>query len=194
MMQPDILTGDVLTGGFADAPVQAARAFRAALEAMARPGRIETVAGVEAPGISTAAAVLLLTLCDRETPIHLAPGCDGAALKQWIAFHIGAPVAPAEEAMFALGSWEALKPLDRYRIGTAEYPDRSVTLIVELDRLESAGMKLTGPGIETEAALTLPETEAFRRNALRFPLGWDCYVTADDKLAALPRTTKVETL
>ncbi|MCT4370349.1 phosphonate C-P lyase system protein PhnH [Yangia mangrovi] len=188
------MTGDALTGGFADAPVQAARAFRAALEAMARPGRIETVEGAEAPGISTAAAVLLLTLCDRETPIHLASGCDGEALKRWIAFHIGAPVVVAEEAMFALGGWEALKPLDRYRIGTAEYPDRSVTLIVEVAALESAGMKLTGPGIATEAALSLPEVEAFAHNARRFPLGWDCYFTAQDRLAALPRTTTVEAL
>ena len=193
-MRDDTLNGDVLTGGFADAPVQAARAFRAALEAMARPGKIETVAGAEATGISTAAAVLLLTLCDRETPIHLAPGCDSDALKRWIAFHIGAPVVAADEAMFALGGWEALKPLDRYRIGTAEYPDRSVTLIVEVAALESAGMKLTGPGIETEAALSLPEVEAFARNGLLFPLGWDCYFTCDDKLAALPRTTKVEAL
>ncbi|WP_425425949.1 phosphonate C-P lyase system protein PhnH [Alloyangia pacifica] len=193
-MRDDRLNGDVLTGGFADAPVQAARAFRAALEAMARPGKIETVEGAEGPGISTAAAVLLLTLCDRETPIHLAPGCNSDALRHWIAFHIGAPVVAADEAMFALGSWQALKPLDRYRIGTAEYPDRSVTLIVEVAALESAGMKLTGPGIETEAALSLPEVEAFARNGLLFPLGWDCYFTAQDRLAAVPRTTKVEAL
>ncbi|ANT59453.1 carbon-phosphorus lyase subunit PhnH [Salipiger sp. CCB-MM3] len=188
------MQADVLTGGFADAPVEAARAFRAALDAMARPGRITQVSGAEAPGLSTAAAVLLLTLCDRETPLYLAPGCDSEALKGWIAFHTGAPLVPAEEAMVALGAWDALQPLGRYRIGSAEYPDRSVTLIVECADLRADGMRLTGPGIETSARVSLPEVAAFERNNLLFPLGWDCFFTSSDKLAALPRTTKVEAL
>ena len=40
---------DALSGGFTDAPVEAARAFRAALEAMARPGSLHEVTGAEAP-------------------------------------------------------------------------------------------------------------------------------------------------
>ena len=43
------MMADALTGGFADAPAQSARAFRAALEAMARPGTIWTVAGAAPP-------------------------------------------------------------------------------------------------------------------------------------------------
>ena len=96
--------------------------------------------------------------------------------------------------MFALGQWDALAPHDAYAIGTAEYPDRSVTLIVEMPELRAEGVRLTGPGIETEAQLALPETAAFQRNATRFPLGWDCYFTCEGRLAALPRTTKTEAL
>ncbi len=186
---------DALSGGFADTPVEAARAFRAALEAMARPGSIHAVSGAAAPEpLSVAAAVLLLTLCDRETPLYLAPGHDTEALRDWLAFHVGAPLVGPGEAMFAIGGWDALAPHDAYAIGTAEYPDRSVTLIVERTELSNAGTRLTGPGIETEAHLSLPETEAFQRNARRFPLGWDCYFTCGDRLAALPRTTKTEAL
>ena len=59
------MTADALTGGFADAPRDAARAFRAALNALARPGRIEMLAGAVPPApLSVAAGTLLLTLAD----------------------------------------------------------------------------------------------------------------------------------
>jgi alpha-D-ribose 1-methylphosphonate 5-triphosphate synthase subunit PhnH len=184
---------DVLTGGFDNAPVQSARAFRAALSALARPGRIEVAKGAQAPvPVSPAAATLLLTLCDGETPLYLAPGHDRAEVRDWIAFHISAPLVGADEAMFALGGWDALAPLDAYRIGTPEYPDRSATLIVEVGRLAAEGARLTGPGIETAARLSLPEGDALRRNRALFPLGLDFFFTAGDRLAALPRTTRVE--
>lgn len=183
----------VMSGGFADPPVQAAQAFRATLSALARPGRIEALGGAVAPApVSAAAATLLLTLCDAETPLFLAPGHDSAALRDWVAFHIGAPVVGRSEAMFALGSWAALGPLGRYAIGTPEFPDRSTTLIVELDHLAAEGAHLTGPGIETEARLSLPETAAFRANRALFPLGLDFFFTAGTRLAALPRSTRVE--
>ena len=182
-----------LTGAFAEPPVEAAQGFRAALGAMARPGKIETVHGATAPApVSPAAAVLLLTLCDRETPIYLAPGHDGADIRDWIAFHTGAPIVAPGKAQFALGRWPALQPLAAYRLGTADYPDRSATLIVELDTLTAEGARLTGPGIETGSVLSLPETAAFRANRALFPLGFDCFFTCGQRLAALPRSTIVE--
>ena len=50
------MADDVLTGGFGNAPVQSARAFRAALNALARPGRIEPLAGGVAPAPVSPAA------------------------------------------------------------------------------------------------------------------------------------------
>ena len=188
------MNAGTLTGGFADPPVQSALAFRAAMTALARPGRIETVAGAAAPApVSLAAAVLLLTLCDAETPLFLAGAHDSEDVRGWIAFHCGAPlVADRAAARFALGSWAALAPLGAFATGTPEYPDRSATLIVETDRLEPEGSRLTGPGIAREARLSLPETAAFRTNHARFPLGVDCFLTCGDRLAGLPRSTRVE--
>ena len=184
---------DALSGDFADAPREAARAFRAVLDAMARPGKIVDILGGAAPApMSPAAAPLMLTLCDAETPLYLAPGYDGEAISQWIAFHIGAPIVDRENAMFALGSWAALTPQTGFVIGTPEYPDRSATLIVEVDALTTEGARLTGPGIETEARLSLPEPGFFARNAALFPLGVDCLFTCGGRLAALPRSTRVE--
>jgi alpha-D-ribose 1-methylphosphonate 5-triphosphate synthase subunit PhnH len=186
---------DALSGGFADTPREAARAFRAVLEAMARPGTINTVKGASPPPpLSGAAGVCLLTLVDATTPLHLAGAADCAAVRDWVTFHIGAPLVAAEVADFALGSWEALQPVSRFRIGTPDYPDRSATLIVELNRLAAHGPCLTGPGIETATWLSLPETAAFRANRSLFPLGFDCLFTFGNRLAALPRSTHVENL
>lgn len=182
-----------LDGGFAAPPVDSARAFRSVMGAMARPGRIETVTGARPPApCSPAAGVLLLTLLDGTTPLHLAPSHDCGPLRDWIAFHTGAPVVGADQALFALGTWAALAPVSRFAIGTDEYPDRAATLIVELDRLANDGARLTGPGIATETRLTLPETAAFRANRALFPLGFDCFLTCGDRLAGLPRSTVVE--
>ena len=66
-----------LEGGFASASEDSARIFRSALNAMARPGQIETVSGIAPPSpLSAAAGALLLTLADHETPVFLAGAYD----------------------------------------------------------------------------------------------------------------------
>lgn len=182
-----------LTGGFDDTPVQAARGFRAILEALSRPGRIHRLTGATPPApLSPAAGVAALVLLDSTTPLHLAPGHDTPALRSWIAFHTGAPLVGAEAAIFAIGTWAALQPVGRFAIGTPDYPDRAATLIVETDRLEPAGARLTGPGIAGSARLTLPDRAAFQANHARYPLGFDSFLTCGDRLAGLPRSTHVE--
>lgn len=182
----------VLEGGFREAPVEAARAFRAAMRAMARPGTIETIGAARPPApVSSAAGALILTLCDPETGLYLAGAYDTPALRDWIAFHIGAPVVGAPKARFALGTWEALLPLAQYPAGTPEYPDRSATLIVEMARLEASGAHLSGPGIRATAQLSLPDPDQMRANAARFPQGLDFFLTCGSLVAALPRSTRV---
>ncbi len=183
---------DALDGGFTDAAPDAARAFRAILTAMARPGQIARVTGATGPvPMSLAAAAVLLTLCDPTTPLHLAGRYDTDAIRAWVAFHIGAPLVGADSADFVLGDWADLLPLDRFRQGSPDYPDRSATLIVEMRELTAEGATLTGPGIRDSACLSLPDRAAFRDNATRFPLGVDFLFTAGDRVAALPRTTQV---
>lgn len=182
-----------LEGGFETPPLQSARAFRAVLEALARPGRIERLEGAAPPPpLSPAAGVLALVLFGPDTPVHLAPGHDTPQVRDWLAFHTGAPLAAAEHAAFAIGTWGALQPVSRFHPGDTEYPDRAATLIVEMDRLTAEGARLTGPGIAEEARLSLPETAAFRANGARFPLGFDTFLTAGDRVAGLPRSTRVE--
>mgnify|MGYP000217739326 CR=1 FL=1 len=182
-----------LSGGFADAPRDAARAFRGLMNAMARPGSIEMVEGAQPPApMSVAAGVLAVTLLDGTTPVHLAGALDCQPVRDWLTFHTGAPFTSAAECSFAFGQWDDLLPISQFAIGTSEYPDRSATLIVESDTLTQTGTTLRGPGIKDTAALTLPDPIALQNNAMLFPLGLDFYFTAGASLAALPRSTKLE--
>lgn len=183
-----------LAGGFADPPVEAARAFRAALEAMARPGRIVTLAGARPPApLPVAAGVLALVLCDPETPLWLGPSLATGPVRDWLRFHTGAPLDAARgAAAFALGRWEELAPIEDFADGTPDHPDRSATLVVLLDRLAPEGARLTGPGIAGAAFLPLPDPAALRANRARFPRGVDLFLAAGDRLAGLPRSVRVE--
>ena len=180
-----------LAGGFCDAPRDAAHAFRAIMTAMARPGAILDVSGAEPPaGLSPAAGAVVLTLCDPDTPVWLAADLETPEIRGWIDFHTGAPRAQPEKAVFAIGRWEAL-PRAAFPIGIPDYPDRSTTLVVEMSELSHKGAMLTGPGIETEARLNLPDPEALKFNAALFPLGHDHIFCAGGRIAALPRSTKI---
>ena len=187
------MTPGALQGGFAAAPVQSAHAFRAALQALSCPGRICVVSGATPPApLSVAAGVLILTLCDGTTPVHLAGAADCGVVRDWITFHTGAPIVAAAAASLAIGTWDALQPATRFAVGTPDFPDRSATLIVEMPHLSASGPSLSGPGIQQSAQLSLPETAAFQANHALFPMGFDCFFTAGPQLAALPRSTCVK--
>ncbi|MEL7211939.1 MAG: phosphonate C-P lyase system protein PhnH [Pseudomonadota bacterium] len=186
------MQAQTLSGGFADSALQSAHAFRSVMEAMARPGTLQPLSGAEPPApLSAAAGAVLLTLCDTDTPVFLAGDADRAEVRDWLAFHTGAPLAGPSHCMFAVGAWGALLPLSAYPIGTSEYPDRSATLIVDMPKLTASGALLRGPGIKETAALSLPDIEAFQSNHALFPLGLDFIFTCEDQVAALPRSTEV---
>jgi alpha-D-ribose 1-methylphosphonate 5-triphosphate synthase subunit PhnH len=189
-----LMKGGALDGGFADPAIGAARVFRAALQAMARPGTVHRVTGARPPApLSPAAGALALTLADHDTGLWLGPSIDTAAVRDWLSFHAGAPFVLPAEARFAFGRWPELA-LDAFPAGTPEYPDRSATLVVEVDELATdpaRAHRLTGPGIEREAWLSVPDPAALVANRARYPLGLDFFLTCGDRLAALPRTVRI---
>lgn len=182
-----------LTGGFSDPSRQSAMAFRSVLRAMSRPGTIEAVSGGAGPRpLSVAASVVALTLFDHDTSIFLGERFDTDAVRSWLSFQTGARIGTATQADFALGCWSDFRDRLDFPVGTPDYPDRSTTLIVDVPELETTGARLSGPGIETMQRLSLPEIDRFRDNAVLFPLGLDFIFTCGDRVAALPRTTRVE--
>ncbi|MDC0738689.1 phosphonate C-P lyase system protein PhnH [Cognatishimia sp. SS12] len=181
-----------LKGGFETPAVQSAVAFREIMTAMARPGHVSHVTGGEAPApVSAAAAAVILTLCDADTGLYLAGAYDTEAMRAWVRFHTSAPLCGPEACSFALGTWDDLRPLGRFPLGSAAYPDRSATLIVEVAHLQPQGRTLTGPGIQDRAELSLPAGPEFADNHALFPRGLDFIFTCGAQLAALPRSTRV---
>ncbi len=191
----------MLLPGFEDAMQSAQRTFRAALDAMSRPGRIGALAepcGVP-HGRSPGVTALLLRLVDSDTPLWLPPGTP-EGVRAFLRFHCGCPlVAQVEQAAFvAVPAGHAMPDLADCAQGDPAYPDRSATLLMEVASL-SAGPAVTlrGPGIETHATLAVQGLPAdfwgqWQANHARFPLGVDVLLTSGGALCALPRTTQAE--
>jgi alpha-D-ribose 1-methylphosphonate 5-triphosphate synthase subunit PhnH len=187
--------------GFADAVAQSQSVFRIAMEAMARPGRILGVrAGLKPPApLNPTTAALLLTLCDFETTVWLdAALTDTPGVAGFVRFHTGARLvgAPGEAAYAVVSDARRMLPLASLAQGTAEYPDRSATLIMQVAELNASGWRLEGPGIRGDqmfSASPLPDdfVQQARVNRGRFPRGVDTFFTTDKELAALPRSTRL---
>ena len=90
----------------------------------------------------------------------------------------------------------SLSPLGDAPAGTYSYPDESATLVIGCAIGVGRPLRLSGPGIATVSDVWLDGVpEAFwplRERICRFPLGWDVLLVAEDRVMALPRTTKIE--
>jgi alpha-D-ribose 1-methylphosphonate 5-triphosphate synthase subunit PhnH len=191
-----------LPAGFADKVLSAQSTFRSVMDAMARPGsvqRIAVAAGAPAAMMRGTAAIAL-TLFDHDTPVWLDPRMSATPeVTKWLKFHTGAPViADSSICSFALvGDARALPALDRFAFGSNEYPDRSTTLILQVESLaQGRGFELRGPGIDGSAVLqaAIQPADLFERltiNAALFPRGIDVVLVADDAIVAVPRTTRL---
>jgi alpha-D-ribose 1-methylphosphonate 5-triphosphate synthase subunit PhnH len=192
----------IVEGGFAEPVFAAQSVFRAIMDAMARPGTVHGIgadAGPPAP-LNAVAAAVALTLADADTPVWLDSDLTrNEAVRGWLSFHTGAPFAEmAADATFAIISNPAtVPPLSGFALGTQEYPDRSTTLIVQVETLtDGPELTLAGPGIkktQTIAPRPLPghfEMQWRENNAL-YPRGIDIILAAPDAVACLPRTTRI---
>lgn len=190
---------EILTPGFADPVHGAQTCFRTLLTALSEPGRVLTLPGVTEPppGLSPAMAAVALTLMDADTPIWRDGKASGASA--WLRFHCGAPLVEdiARAAFVLCASGHETPALAAMNLGDDDYPDRSATVVIEVAALsEGSGWRLTGPGIETERFLSvegLPAgfREQWSANGAIFPRGVDVIFTCGDRVAGLPRRTRI---
>lgn len=185
--------------GFANPGLDAQATFRAILQAMAQPGRCVPLAALPAAPmpLSPAAAAISLTLFDLDTPVWL--DADAPQIWGWLAFHCGCPRAdePGAALFGVVTEPSRMPPLDAFPLGTPAYPDRSATLVIQVERLrEGLGHRLSGPGIGDVRLLDTGLPDRFwgevRRNQARFPQGVDVLLVGADCVVGLPRTTKIE--
>lgn len=183
-------------------PAQAAHAFRAVLASFSNPATPVMIAGAsDAPApLLPAAATVLLTLADYQTPLWLSPDLNVDAVRKYLRFHTGAPLTTvAEDAAFAVLTAEETKSgLPAFNLGTHEYPDRSTTLIIQVaDFSDGPLVAVSGPGLELPARLTVAGTSEtlwrnIHNNNCLFPIGNDFMFASSTEIAALPRSSQIE--
>lgn len=192
-----------LARGFKDPVRESQAAFKVAMMALAQPGSIRVLAtDLEPPApLWPATAALALTLCDYETPVWLDEALSAEpAVADYLRFHTGTPiVAEPHEAAFAFAADGAnLPPLDTFALGTLEYPDRSATLVIQVERIDAGGpWRLTGPGIAREAGIGVSPVplgfhEQIIGNHKLFPRGVDLIFVGQAWIVGVPRSTILE--
>jgi len=191
-----------LPAGFTDKVLSAQSTFRLVMDAMAHPGSVYQIAtAVEAPRpLMPASAALALTLCDHDTPIWLdRPMSEAPDVANWLKFHSGAPIVtdPSAASFALIADAGALPKLDSFSFGSAEYPDRSTTLLLQVESLtQGQRYELRGPGINGTVVLraAIEPKDLFGRlavNAASFPRGIDVVLIAGGEIVAIPRTTRL---
>jgi len=196
------MASQIMPAGLADPAIESQHIFRAVLNAFSRPGTVKELHLADTPPapLMTGTAAVALTLFDLTTPVWLDPTLASDAAREYLGFHTGCTWAegPADANFAIVDGTAGIANFDDYAQGSLEYPDRSATLIVQVEALsEGDGAKLTGPGIETEHRLmvkgvTVAFWAALADNNARFPHGVDLVLVARDRIACLPRTTKAE--
>ncbi len=199
-------TADTLLPGLSDPVLDSQRVFRAVLDAMARPGTVvELPLSLEVPApLDPAAAAVALALADVDTRLWLGPWLNEAAgadaVRAYLRFHCGCPLTaePAAADFAIVADPQAMPPLAAFNAGSDEFPDRSTTVIVQVPALHGGEpWTFAGPGIRDRVRLAVAGLPpAFRgwvaENHAGFPRGVDLIFTSGTRLAALPRSARLE--
>jgi len=189
----------MMLAAFAHPVFDSQRNFRELLQAMARPvvPRLVPVPAAAPAPILPATMAVLLTLCDADTALWLQQPNDEVA--SHLRFHAGVRLVqePADADFALITEPSSMPPLSRFAHGELRYPDRSASLIVQVDGFDNnAGRCFAGPGIRDVKQLAiegLPAGFWQQRAAMsaQLPLGIDLIFISGERMVALPRTTRV---
>jgi alpha-D-ribose 1-methylphosphonate 5-triphosphate synthase subunit PhnH len=178
--------------------------FRAVMDAMAHPGRVNALAALPAAWpapLNGGAAAVALCLVDFETPVWLDDMARDSDAAAWLRFHTGTRITgePREAAFAFVTDTERAPDFEAFALGSLDYPDRSTTFVLQVEAFgNGAPRRLAGPGIEGAAvfaASPLPCDFDARLAANRAlaPRGADFIFASASAVAALPRSTRLAT-
>jgi alpha-D-ribose 1-methylphosphonate 5-triphosphate synthase subunit PhnH len=167
------------------------RTYRALVDAMSRPGTVESVTA------NPADRAVLATLVDEEVTVCTTDDSLNDALAAEGRLR-GAPVDSAR-VIHSNGTTEgAIREAPR---GTLKEPSRGATVVYRLQELGDTAartIRLEGPGIQGSRTLGvgLPATEleAIADAQTDYPRGVDIVLTTTDRLACLPRSVTLEVI
>jgi len=167
--------------------------YRALLEAMSRPGSIESIQGNDTEATYLA---VLATLLDGEVSLSDPSGLLSES--NW-------PLLQSQRASTYQADYILCQgdqpPSFRPRLGTLPCPEQSATLVIQVESLTTGNLhlRLSGPGVKDTEEVNISGLHsdwlAQREDwVCAFPLGVDMILVDETAAMALPRTTKVEIL
>ncbi|PLY14536.1 MAG: phosphonate C-P lyase system protein PhnH [Sedimenticola sp.] len=184
--------------GFDNPEYASQQVFRQVMNAMARPGTVVDLPDVDTVGsLHTASMALCLSFFDYETTVWLSDGLKKNELfNQTLQFHCGCSITenPSTAGFALIGDLMDLPSLSVFSPGNEEYPDRSTSVVIQVDYLSHmGGVRLQGPGVKGDVRLDAPVftidfLQQWNENHQIFPLGVDVYLACGRQVAVLPRT------
>jgi alpha-D-ribose 1-methylphosphonate 5-triphosphate synthase subunit PhnH len=174
--------------------------FRAVMNAMAAPGSLLMAPSPEPRNAMPLILKICDTLIDNEVTFSVLGEKVDETFIDTVAMITNAAYVDAARADFVIiptrSSDRALVNISR---GTLEYPEKSATVIWQVEDLTipgGASVTLSGPGIESSVACTLDglsreDLALIREINHEYPLGIDLIFCDDRHIVALPRTTRI---
>lgn len=185
--------------GFSNPVLNSQTVYRSLMSAMAEPAKVICMEKYcQGPaGLFPTTAAIALTLFDNDTVIFNAD--NTASSNEWIRFHCGAPLTVHEpDAHYAIiPKNHAPINTSLLSIGSPEYPDKSATLLIEVESFnEGMALEATGPGIKESTRFRVtglaPQwLQLMADNTGLFPQGIDYILLSPESLLCLPRTTRL---
>lgn len=171
--------------------------FRAALTALSEPMRALPVPSIVAPeDVSPALWAMVLTLLDEDVSLFW-PECSDI-VRANLGFHTRVRIVDTPEAadwlVLDARSPQTPDTLNAVRIGTAERPDLSASVLLMTDH-QAVDVVAEGPGIATTVEQRLPISaqlaERLAQQANTYPLGFDTFLVSQQSVIGLPRSTRL---
>jgi len=159
--------------------------YEALMWALSRPGlpRVMPASGH---------AAIVDALIDRECAVF----CAAPELAQHAARTGAALVGPAAADHVFLDHMSNAKLLRDLRLGSDLHPEDGATLVVNAALGTGQRLRLTGPGIDGRTDIRvggLPDDFwQMRARVMRYPTGFEMFLTDGADVLALPRSTQVE--
>ncbi|WP_158020794.1 phosphonate C-P lyase system protein PhnH [Chromobacterium sphagni] len=188
-----------MRAAFADPVAHAQQIFRHALAALAEPMLPQTLSILPPalPGLKAGTAALLYTLLDQDVGVWLPALPDDTVAS--LRFHTGMRLVdlPEQADFIVVAQGMPLPDLASLKAGSAEYPDRSATLLIETAGFNQDQVEGSGPGFQTPRRFGIDGASPgfwrqWQSNHARFPLGVDALLITDTQLAGLPRSAVIK--
>jgi alpha-D-ribose 1-methylphosphonate 5-triphosphate synthase subunit PhnH len=168
--------------------------FRLLLEAMSRPGSVQTLSIT--PQAGPTALAVLATLLDGT--VSLADPNGLLCNQDWAMLQTQRKPATEAEYLICDG---AVAPSFTPLLGTLESPEQSATIVITVESLSQGetDLRLSGAGIAGNRECSIkglhPDWLGSREDwVCSFPLGVDLILVDEKEVMAIPRTSKIEVL